>query len=593
MTSYAADDDAPAVILAHHGSIVYSSGYLIHGHHKRIKILTDLGVEQYGDIKIVFYHHSGTETLRGLKAQTILPDGSVHTVKKSSIFEEKINDYYTEISISFPRVEPGVILEYKYDLHSKRLAKPETWYFQDVIPTVYSQLQYKFNDDFTYVTLGTAGFNKEDDYLYARDLPGLQDEPYVATLDEHRSHIAFQLSRYKDQNGVLKNYLSDWGKLAEELNESITFGAQYNRPSFSAKGWNDIKYEVEALTDDRAKAELIYNHVNNRVKFSGITSLGSTDGVNKAYTQGSGTSGDINLLLLALLKRANIDASPVLVGFRSEGQALRIYPMIDQFSHTLVEASIDGEIIYLDGGDKNRPVGMIRVGALNRDGWRIGEGMQNNWIVIQAPVSKNTFVYTLSASSDGSLVGDFQHRAEGYAAYYERDSDDEGLDWWADEFAQFCEEAVVSEYDAENEDDPNLPFKESMAVDLLGASRDAGDKLYLSAFPYKTFEKGFFSLDDRSFPVDMPYPFSEKHVTTLTIPEGYKVESIPESAKLMLPEGAGKLSFMAVNRDQTVQIICSFSVNKTYYTPEEYGGLKYFFDLYIDKLDEQIVLSKI
>ncbi len=339
--------------------------------------------------------------------------------------------------------------------------------------------------------------------------------------------------------------------------------------------------------------QFIYDHVNQRVKPSGITSLGSSEGINKAYAQGSGTSGEINLLLLALLRRAGIDASPVLVGFRENGKALPLYPMMDQFSHTLVVASVDGETVFLDGGNRNRPVGMIRTSALNRQGWMLGEGDQCAWIPIQAPYSKDTYAYTLSADGDGALTGKFQHKAEGYSAYFDRDSEEERLKWWADEFAELSDDSPVSDYSAQNETEPNLPFSESMMLNIQGTQVSGGEKLYLSAFPYVTFDKGFFSLENRSFPVDMPYPISEKHVSTITIPEGYVVESLPESTMLSLVGDAGKLTFRSMQKENTIQLICSFIVDQTYYAPEEYGGLKYFFDLYSDKLSEQIVLTKL
>jgi len=90
----------------------------------------------------------------------------------------------------------------------------------------------------------------------------------------------------------------------------------------------------------------------------------------------------------------------------------------------------------------------------------------------------------------------------------------------------------------------------------------------------------------------MPYPLKEKHVVSLKIPDGWQVEALPESSKIALPDGGGLFSFFCSERQGMIQTVCDLSVKQTYFTTEEYGSLKYFFDLFIEKMNEQIVFSK-
>ena len=56
------------------------------------------------------------------------------------------------------------------------------------------------------------------------------------------------------------------------------------------------------------------------------------DGIKKAWDKRSGNTGDINLILLSLLKEAGVIAYPCLISTRNNGKINTAYPFLDQFN---------------------------------------------------------------------------------------------------------------------------------------------------------------------------------------------------------------------------------------------------------------------
>lgn len=66
----------------------------------------------------------------------------------------------------------------------------------------------------------------------------------------------------------------------------------------------------------------------------------------------SGTSGEINLILVNLLKEAGLEAYPMLVSERFHGKVNVAYPFIEQFNSVFACVIINNKKHYLDATDK-------------------------------------------------------------------------------------------------------------------------------------------------------------------------------------------------------------------------------------------------
>ena len=99
-------------------------------------------------------------------------------------------------------------------------------------------------------------------------------------------------------------------------------------------------------------------------------------------------------------------------------------------------------------------------------------------------------------------------------------------------------------------------------------------------------------MDERNYPIDFNYPIKDRYIVTVDIPEGYKVESVPESTNFVLGENLGAFKYIINNVGGKLQVSVEFAINTAVMPAQDYSNIKKFFKLMIDKEQEKVVLSK-
>ena len=139
------DDKAEAVVLFDVGELYFDLSAMAPSmqleRHVRIKILKDKG-KTHADIRIPYVSYRNIEYIKNLSAQTYNLDaaGNIVTTKveKKLIFDKPIDKYRTNQIFTFPDVQAGSIIEYKWTQVWSSFAL-ENWYFQRSIPVKYSR----------------------------------------------------------------------------------------------------------------------------------------------------------------------------------------------------------------------------------------------------------------------------------------------------------------------------------------------------------------------------------------------------------------------------------------------------------------------
>lgn len=155
--------NADAVILCDFGEY-YLDGkvgpvYFYFKRHLRIKILTENGlkyatqtVPYYDLTKATFYQNS---TGYELRAQTLNIDENGKIIKsrlkpKNITRSNVYNDFNTEVTLNFPDVKVGSIIEYEINIPTIYLVNPPVWYLQYDIPVVWSELRITSPEEIDY-----------------------------------------------------------------------------------------------------------------------------------------------------------------------------------------------------------------------------------------------------------------------------------------------------------------------------------------------------------------------------------------------------------------------------------------------------------
>ena len=110
---------------------------------------------------------------------------------------------------------------------------------------------------------------------------------------------------------------------------------------------------------------------------------------------------------------------------------------------------------------------------------------------------------------------------------------------------------------------------------------------------FLTEHNNTFRLEERKFPVDFTSPWMVKNTVSIKIPEGYKVETLPENLAIGLPDSLGFFKYQIIESAGKINTISVLQFNSAIIAPQYYTFLKDFYGKLVKKESEKIVLIKI
>ena len=603
MKSCSYEPDAPAMVLFDVGEVSYNiSQYSISietQRRKRIKIFNQEGIAQ-ADIKIPFYHKDGFEYVTKISGvvYNLSENGQVEktNLQKKFIYTKKINDNWSEVSFALPNVKAGSVIEYKYMLYKKNsISDIEDWNFQTDIPVLYSAYNLRIPEyfDFTYLITRRqeVAVYKSDDILKGhwfimRNIPSLKDEPFTVGVKDYLQKIDFQLAGIKYQDGSYKSFRNTWQKLIDEIMDAEWFGKQLNR---NVGDVQSLKAQNEKSVSAKEKMINTYRFVQRNFNWNGSNSIGSFNGIRDAWDKKSGSTGDINLTLVNLLREENISAFPLLVSTRSNGKLNPVYPFLDQFNAVYVYAEVDGEMYILNAAEKYNPVNLYPYDVQLTNAF-IVDRKNHRWIFINDDKKlQQQVVSNLLIDSTGKLSGVSTIKSANYAKNFRTNtyrsgklkellSSNEGIDVRID--------SILVKNDKPEE--PELQQIVSFNAEL----NRSGDYLFLPMDIFSGLGKNPFVAEKRQ--TDIDFGFSQKYEMngSLQFPPGYELEELPKNVKMILPDSSISFRRTIQNAEGFISFWISLEINRPQFTVEEYDGVKEIYKRIYDFLSEQLVFKK-
>ena len=150
----------------------------------------------------------------------------------------------------------------------------------------------------------------------------------------------------------------------------------------------------------------------------------------------------------------------------------------------------------------------------------------------------------------------------------------------------------IKDYLVENTESDGA-IVEKFSYEIENVADIVGDKIFITPLMFLADDENPFKLEERNFPVDFVYPFTDKYIINMKLPEGYEVTSLPKPVKLSFGENLGQYQFIISNSGNFIRLNVDFDINTNIIAPKDYEFLKQFFNEKIKKESEQIVLTKI
>lgn len=594
------------------GSFIY-----VFERHVRYKILNKNSYD-LANFTIPLYKSSNSskEDLNYLDGATYnMVDGKMLTSKlnKDAKFTEEYNKNYIIKKYALPNVKEGSIIEFKYRIKSDFIFTLRGWKFQSDVPTLWSEynvripeyLNYKSNLSGYYqvnhpihATVNASyltGLNSSAVYdkYTTENVPALKDEPFVTTMDDYIPKIAFELRSTNFPQDIYRDFNGSWDKIIGSLAEDENFGLFINKNSYAKSVLPGI---LKGEKDSLAVAHLILNYVKNNIKWDNDFSYyASGTNPKTVFEKKTGSSADINLSLLNILKEAKIDAYPVLLSTRSNGEHPG-YPVISLFNNVVIATKLGNKMYLLDATDKDLPFGMVERKNLSHQGFIINlKTLNGNWISTEPTIQNEiVYAYNFSLDKDNKLSGKINQYTKGYSALNLRDKyrKTNNETEYIKNFKVDKTGLELSNYKIINLDNLEELLTETMDVVIEDNVEEAGNLVYFSPLLFERTKENMFKHEERKFPVDFAYPFKETYRINLSFPDNYEVEKLPKGGTYKLPDDNGTFSISYLSEGKALMVRSVISVNKSLYTSDEYFDLKELFKMIVEKQAEQIVFKK-
>lgn len=580
--------------------------------------------------KSVRFYIGGTakENISFSKAVTYnLNNGQIEKTKLKSEgeFTENINKFWSRKKITMPNVKEGSIIEYKYEIRSPYISTFPEWSFQQSIPVNSSEYQTLVPEYYVYnvyrkgslqpveiknsISKSVAisekvlninkGYSRENStFNYSEqqiiykleNIPALKEEAFVNNIDNYKTSVYHELSQKRLPQAVAEFYSTTWEDVTKKIYENEDFGDQLNKENYFEE---DLKNVVKDLENRDEKIAAVFNYVQNRMNWNKYYSYSCDEGVKKAYQDKTGNSAEINLMLIAMLRHIGLDANPVLVSTRANG--ISIFPSRTAFNFVIASVTTDNGIVLLDATSKISSPNILPLYDLNWFGRMIRKDGTSELVDLMPKLVSDDVVNMLvSIDNQGQVSGKVREQYFDYAALNYRDRY-LGLsnDSYLENLEKRHEGLEIADFELTNDKIINEPIIEKYSIKSNNLTEQIGDKIYFEPLLHFTQSENPFKQETRQYPIDFAFPFKDKYMVNITIPQGYQVESIPKSASFAMANNYGSFNMSTSNTDTQIQVVVNFIINASIIPSEDYDTLKEFFKIVIDKQKEKIILKKI
>ena len=627
---YSIDSNAPAVVIADIGTSSItgnSKGWfsIEFKHFKRIHILKK-GAYDLADVEIPLYTDGrNEEELQNLKAYTYnIENGKVVEVKldsKSGVFQDKLSKNHLVKKFTFPAIKEGSIIEYEYTVHSDFIFNLQPWEFQGAYPRLWSEynvsipeflyyvflsqgMQYNYSrttkdrqEKFRVVDGGGAGASETynidaavTDYrIVMKDIPALKEESFTSTIDNHVAKIDFQLAAFR-QPLVPKDIMGNWTDVTKDLLKDEDFGLQFSRDN----GWlsDDLGTAIHGAKSDLDKAKNIYKYLQDNFTCTSYSRVYPDQPLKNILKAKKGSEVEINLLLVAMLRKAGLSADPLMLSTKSHGYVLSVYPIMDKFNYVVCRTTIGGKTIYLDASHPRLGFGRLNWECYNGHARVVNQ--EATPVELSSDSLNNTKITSLIFFSDdkGEILGKMQQLPGYYESYSLRNRiKEKGVDeLFKDIKKGFGADVEISNtrIDSLDKYDEILQLNYDVALNL-----EKDDIIYLNPMFGEGYKENPFKSATRTYPVEMPYAFDEIYVFRIDVPPGYEVDELPKSTRVNFDEeGKSFFEYIIGNSQGVISFRSRIKLTRSYYLAEEYEILREFFNLIVNKHNEQIVFKK-
>lgn len=544
---------------------------------------------------------------------------------KKDIFEDREDKYHKALRFTLPAVREGSIIEYTYTITSDFYFTLPDWDFQSVqYPCLNSEYEVEIPQALFYVVVkqgihpyavdkgseGHASYSvktrsdgglapvSNDLFVTAnttkhrwvmKDVPAMREDSYITNPNNYTDKIELQLSRTYDGRDF-HDVMNTWKVATDELLKREDFG----QPLSEDNVWlDDLLTKIVAnASDPLQQAKAIYYYLQEHMTCTNHYNKYIRTNLRDVVKKNSGSVGDLNLLLIAMLRKKGFNAEPVLLSTREYGFNLAKYPILDRLNYVIARLTLAGKIYYLDIAHPQLGFGQLDGKCYNGHA-RIISATDSGSVYFEADSlhEKKTTMVFLTSTGKG-MDGTYQSNMDLLSSYHVRQRVREmgEKEYFKRMQTAYGDDVIMSNTHIDSLDRKEDPVNVRYDFSLR---QGAGESMiYLNPFFGEGVRENPFRAVERKYPVEMPHTTDDIYLLNLEVPKGYVVEELPRSTRVELNGDQGLFEYLIAKQDDMIQLRCRLRLDKATFSPDDYTNLRDFFAFIVKKENEQIVLKK-
>ena len=577
----------------------------------RIKIFDKRGFSA-ASIKIPYASEAGATKIRDIEAYIyrLDADGKVtrEKVQRKEIFNDrsKAANALNYVAFTFPDLNDGAIIEYKYTRIDKHSTAVHPWLFQDEFPTAYSNvvidvpayayMNYRIvctdmvKKDSSSKKYYRSIYNEDIRSFTVQNIHAFKIEPLMYSVADNLERIEFSIG----PKGLLQTIDATSAEKLSFYNFSLLrshyFGYQFDLP---LPGADSLVDSVKKLPSIESRIAAIYHFIVKNIEFNGEQTY-YCDSLERCFKTRSGSQGEINILFLNLLRKTGVRCLPLLVSTHENGNPDRDFPSMAQFNGVdiFVRDSLTPYIV--DCTQKNLSYKIPPFNVLYSNAYMIDPTVSGwTFILDNRILMKAGMTIDGAMDSTGRINGLTTVSYTGFAKSVLLDELKKKQDKTANEDETLANISPGLTTDSTTLDNPgvgNDSLLQKVHFHYLPSNTD--NIYFFDPSLFFAIQKDPFKDTVRNSDVDFGCNQSLSTRLRIRLPENFSVESLPQNVAIYKNDSTICFERKLSVEDRYLNISNSLTIRNTIYIKEDYAALKAFFDKFYALTNEQVVLKK-
>lgn len=570
----------------------------------RVKVFNEKGYK-YASVTIPYFSKKRSTKIKDLEGVVYNLDSAgrivIEKLEKKDFFKENAQDNIGVINFTFPNLRPGSIVEFRYRKVEKNIIQIDPWIAQDEIPTAYastilitpsySRVREKIlgADTLEQKTerLKKGSYTRVKRTYYRDSIHSFQPEPFMSSYKDNLLKVIFMLI---PEANFFTDFLSAsesvWKFAGNMLMNSPNFGGQIKKPIPGTEKLIDSAKSISSIAD---RISFIYENVKKRILYKAEQTL-YPDDLAEAWNTQSGNTAEINLILLNLLQKSDVQSYPILVSTRENGKVNMQFPSIGQLNGVDVLATDSNKVYILDASLKFQSSQNPPFNILNRNAYLLNrENMR--WVLIDddRPLLKQSINVQAMINESGIIEGNAFSWHFDYAKSYMLDTtiDDDEDNKFQDKIPTGLKILSVSQENADNNSKP-LEQKTEFTYEPPGT----GDFYFINPQFLSSKKENPFVKDSRHTDIDFGCNQEIKLNLTLSFPATFEVDHLPKGIIVRAPDSSFLFRRYSFSDSMGITIQQIFEIKQPVFYRDVYPGIQEFFERVYALMSEEIVLKR-